>query len=114
MTDRAHPRVSTNIQVKVWAAHGRELQAGEIRNISLGGVFVEMSHPQPFGADLDLEFRLPGPEDRTIRCKGFVVWSTKSSPEKSPGMQGVGVRLAEIGVQEMRDLAAFIGLQLQT
>jgi len=107
--DRAHPRVSANIKVRVRTAHGHELQTGQIRNISLGGVFVETIDPQPFGSDLDLEFSLPGAERRTIHCKGFVVWSTKSSPEKCPEMQGMGVRLTDIGVQEMRALAEFIG-----
>jgi len=106
---RAHLRVSTNIEVRVRTAHGQEIQTGQIRNLSLGGVFVETSEPQPFGSDLDLEFCLPGAGQRTVRCKGFVVWSTKSSPEKSPTMQGMGVRLTDIGVQEMRALAEFIG-----
>ena len=111
---RSNPRVSADILVKVRTTDGRELLAGQIRNISLGGVFIETSEPQPFGKDLDLEFSIPGAARRTIRCKAFVVWSTKTSPEKSRDMQGMGLRLTDIGVQDMRALAEFIGQQLGT
>ena len=91
---------------------GKSIVAGQIRNISLGGVFIAMEEPPAFGADLDLEFSIPT-GDQNIRCKGFVVWSTKSNPEKAPGLQGMGVRLTDISVQEMRMLSEFIKTRLE-
>jgi len=108
---RSHPRVTTEISAKVRLPGGRSIIAGHIRNISLGGVFIALKEPPAFGADLDLEFSVPA-GGQVIRCKGFVVWSTKSNPEKAPGLQGIGVRLTDIGVQEMRLLSDFIKTQL--
>jgi hypothetical protein len=48
-----------------------------------------------------------------IRCKGFVVWSTKDDPAKHSQKRGIGVRLTDIGVQEMRILAQFIDSQMK-
>ncbi len=108
---REHKRVSTRISVSVRAPDGRTISAEEIANISLGGVFIEMREPLPFGTDVDLEFNLPA-EARTIRCKGFVVWSTTTSPERGGGREGIGVRLMDIGVREMRLLNEFIERRL--
>lgn len=85
-----------------------------ITNISLGGVFIEMDNPVAFGSEVSLEFSLPV-APRTIRCKGFVVWSTKTSPERAKaGQKGIGVRLTDIDITEMRTLAEYIESELAT
>jgi len=85
-----------------------------ITNISLGGVFIEMKDPVAFGSEISLEFSLPV-APRTIRCKGFVVWSTKTSPERAKdGQKGIGVRLMDIGIADMRTLAEYIESELAT
>ena len=108
---REHKRVSAIIGVKGRSPDGRRSSAEQIRNVSLGGVFIEMKDPLPFGTDIDLEFSLPV-DPRVIKCKGFVVWSTKDSPERGQGKEGIGVRLMEIGVREMRLLNEFIERQI--
>lgn len=108
---RQHKRVSANISVKLRSPDGRRTATEQIRNISLGGVFIEMHDPIPFGTDLELEFSVPA-DPRVIRCRGFVVWSTRSSPDKAQGLQGIGVRLMDIGVREMRLLNDYIEEQL--
>jgi hypothetical protein len=57
------------------------------------------------------EFAL-GPGVGTVRCRGFVIWSTRESPEKGNGEQGVGVRLTDLGVAEMRSIAEVVGRNL--
>jgi uncharacterized protein (TIGR02266 family) len=109
---REHTRVEATIEVKLRSADGRRASAEEIRNISLGGVFIAMADPLAFGTDVELEFNLPV-DPRVIRCKGFVVWSTKDSPERGGGAQGIGVRLMDIGVREMRVLNDFIERRLK-
>jgi uncharacterized protein (TIGR02266 family) len=109
---REHNRVSTSISVKVRSPDGRRATTEQIRNISLGGVFIEMDSPLAFGTDIELEFVLPV-EARSITCKGFVVWSTKTSPERGGGLQGIGVRLMDIGVRDMRTLNEFIEEKLK-
>ena len=110
---REHKRVSAAINVKVRSPDGRRASTEEIRNISLGGVFIEMSDPFAFGTDIELEFTLPA-DRRIINCKGFVVWSTKTSPERAAGRSGIGVRLMDIGVKEMRLLNEFIEEHLKS
>jgi Tfp pilus assembly protein PilZ len=89
---------------------GRMHASGHILNISLGGVFIEMENPPGFGNELDLEFTLP---DTTMKCRGLVVWSTKTSPERAGGRSGIGVRLMKIGVAEMRILDQYIAERLE-
>ena len=107
---RAHPRVQTRIEAKLKLPDGRTQVTGQILNISLGGVFIEMADPAGFGTELDLEFSLP---DAVMRCKGLVVWSTKTSPQRAGGRPGVGVRLMKIGVADMRKLEAYIAARLE-
>lgn len=108
---RTQPRVDANIRVKVSWGGGRSATTERIRNISLGGVFIEMEEPVSFGTELTLEFDLPV-APRHIRCKGFVVWSTKTAPERGQGMQGIGVRLMDIGIGDMRLLAQYVEKEL--
>ena len=108
---RSNSRVDVELGVKIRTADGRVSSSTTIRNISLGGVFVEMKEPLAFGVELDLEFSLPA-APRQIRCKGFVVWSSKTHPERCPGMSGIGVRLMDIGITEMRVLNDFVADKL--
>ena len=108
---RTQPRVDANISVKVALPGGPSTTTQRIRNISLGGLFIEMNDPVPFGTELALEFDLPV-APRHIRCKGFVVWSTKTAPERAKGMQGIGVRLMDIGIADMRLLAQYVEKEL--
>jgi len=110
---RAHPRVETAISATVRLTDGRTYTSAEIRNISLGGVFIEMPEPLGFGSEFDLEFKLPATA-QVIRCRGLVVWNTKAQPEKGEGRPGMGVRLMKIGVQEMRVISEYVTAQLET
>ena len=47
-----------------------------------------------------------------MRCKGFVIWTTKEAPDKANGKHGVGVRLMELAVAEMRNIADAVGREL--
>lgn len=97
--------------VKLRLTDGTELTERHVWNTSLGGVFVEMRDPLPFGTELNIEFILPR-EGQSIRCEGFVVWSTQTSPQNAPGKQGVGIRLINIGIKEMRQLAEAVARSL--
>lgn len=76
--------------------------------MSLGGVFVEMREPLAFGTDLAMEFRLPNAR-KTVRCKGYVVWTSRLES----GPDGIGVRLLEIGITDMRLLAEHLGTEVK-
>ncbi len=105
---RAQPRVQASISVKMRVPGGQTTNTERIGNISLGGIFIYMEDPISFGAEVDLEFSLPV-APRVIHCKGFVVWSTKNEPDKAARMgHGIGVRLMDIGISDMRLLAEYI------
>lgn len=107
---RAHPRVSSDITVSVKVKGGGPVTAGQIRNISLGGLFIEME-PLKFGVELDLTFRVPGGKSN-MRCTGYIVWNTDTNPDRAR-MTGVGVRLTDITVADMRALSDFVATQLE-
>lgn len=105
---RRAQRVNANIVVKLRLPNGETASAEHIRNISLGGVFIAMADPLAFGSELALEFQLPA-APKVVRCGGFVTWSTKTSPERmKENGPGIGVRLTDIGIADMRRLAQFI------
>lgn len=97
--------------VTIRLASGKSVKSTQVWNISLGGVFVQLNEPLAFGAEGDFEFAL-GPGVGNVRCRGFVIWSTKESPDKGNGKQGVGVRLTDLGVAEMRSIADVVGRNL--
>jgi hypothetical protein len=108
---RSNSRVPVDLTVTVGLPNGTSSTSHTLGNVSLGGVFIEMPVPPPFGAELELEFTLPV-APRVIRCRGFVVWSSRTHPERCPGQSGIGVRLMEIGIPEMRILNEFIAGRL--
>ncbi len=108
---RAHPRVQTRIEVRIRLPDGRTQSVAQILNLSLGGVFLEMDEPLGFGSEVDLDFSVPG---SNIRCKGLVVWNTRTAPDRATGRSGMGIRLMNIGVADMRKLEGFISARLET
>lgn len=97
--------------VKLRLPDGRRVSENNVWNTSLGGVFIGMKDPLAFGAEVGLEFELVK-DANTVRCEGFVVWSTTSSPDKAPGKAGICVRLVNIGISEMRQLAEAVGREM--
>jgi hypothetical protein len=107
---RTHPRVATRIEVRLRLPDGRTQSVAQILNMSLGGVFLEMDEPLGFGTELDLDFSVPG---TNLRCKGLVVWNTRTAPDRASGRTGMGVRLMSIGVADMRKLEGFVAARLE-
>lgn len=99
---RKHARTSVHISVTVqW--DDQSSVGGDIWNISLGGVFIEMPAPFPKEfAPVLLEFTIPDPEE-TISCKGIVT-RHGTSPEKKPG---IGVEMA-LNKTQSEHLAQFL------
>ncbi len=98
-------------EVKVRLPGGGRRSLSQVWNTSLGGVFIAMDPPLPFGSELDMEFVLSRGDN--ISCEAFVVWSTSTSPDRAPGQHGISVRLASIEISEMRRLAAAVGRNLE-
>ena len=97
--------------VKMRLPDGTRLNEKDVWNVSLGGVFIEMKEPLPFGAEVALEFVYPR-DVSNLECDGYVVWSTATNPDKAPGKNGISIRLVSIGIKEMRFLAESVGRSL--
>jgi Tfp pilus assembly protein PilZ len=100
-----------SVRVKLKRSDGARLDASSVWNISLGGLFVELGEALAFGEDLSLEIVVAG-QSAPLVCEGFVVWSTKDSPDKAGGLCGVAVRLTGLGIADMRNIAARVGQEL--
>ncbi len=75
----------------MFVVKGREERAtGVIRDIGLGGVFVETSTPAAFGAELVVHVHIPG-ELSAFALPGVVRWVRAD---------GMGVQFAMLGARE--------------
>lgn len=101
---------SEPLTAKIRLPDGRRFGVVGLWNISLGGLFVEVDEVVGFGQEVELETSLP--QGHVLHCKGFVVWSTKEAPSKGGGRKGIGVRLSDIGIADMRLLAECVGRNL--
>ncbi|MEO0812535.1 MAG: PilZ domain-containing protein [Myxococcota bacterium] len=106
MGQRGYGRVDANVGVTLTLADGSTRRVDRLRNISLGGVFVEMQEPLSFGAEVELEFLLPRARE-PVRCKGLVV--RRELGQDGPG---VGLKLLEIEPGDMRRVADFLEANL--
>lgn len=86
---RVHPRVTVEIPVVCETQAGESI-AGVMRDISLGGIFVEAATSPPFGAAVTVVGALPGlPAE--AKLPGVVRWG-------KPG--GFGVQFGLLGARE--------------
>jgi uncharacterized protein (TIGR02266 family) len=108
---RQYVRVPTDITLDLQTKDGKTFSTQKVENVSLGGVFAHMANPLPFGTELTLHFSIGDPPQR-IRCTGFVVWIRK--PGSAEGPAGIGIRLGDISIADMRALAAYIEQVLMT
>ena len=53
----------------------------------------------------------PKPDDRVLLTLA-VAHATKDDPDKGKGKQGIGVRLTDLGVSEMRSISEIVGRDL--
>ncbi|MFH2009951.1 MAG: PilZ domain-containing protein [bacterium] len=89
MTDtgrRAQQRFDIEIPVEL-TIEGRVLTT-TTRNISLGGLFLNLTEPVPFGSTVGLKFELPD-LDHPVEVEGHVRWV---QPDVGLGVQFAGVR----------------------
>lgn len=107
---RGHPRVPAALVTTLELPDGRVTVAERLSNISLQGMFVETTERLPLGCEVGLEFRLPV-SARVVRCRGLVVRTV--SPFGGDEAPGIGVRLIDMGIADMRVIAEYIEQQLR-
>ncbi|MEM6531238.1 MAG: PilZ domain-containing protein [Myxococcota bacterium] len=101
MGQRGHGRAETDVSVTLTLPNGVTQRVDRLRNISLGGLFIEMDELLPFGSEVDLEFQLPT-GGRSVHCRGLVVRRQTTKPT------GVGLRLLEIEPSDLRLVADYL------
>ncbi|MEO1172262.1 MAG: PilZ domain-containing protein [Myxococcota bacterium] len=101
MGQRGHGRADTDVSVTLTLANGIARRVDRLRNISLGGLFIEMDEPLPFGSEVDLEFVLAAGV-KAIQCRGLVVRRQTNTPT------GIGLRLLEIEPSDLRLVADYL------
>jgi len=88
---RTTPRYPAQLPVRFWnEAHfeGRVEMAGEVCDVSWGGMFVRSEFAPPLGTPVSLLISMPQERD-PVTLRGHVAWVT-DGPPKGPGM---GVKL---------------------
>jgi hypothetical protein len=86
---RAHPRIAVEIPVSCERRDGPPV-LGTLRDISIGGAFVESAEALPFGTALVIVGRLPNAK-ADLRLPSIVRWA---KPD------GFGVQFASLGARE--------------
>lgn len=77
----------------------------QIRNLSIGGVFVETGAPMRIGSVVELHFTLPGHEGE-VGGRGVVRWSNDGSIRTQP--RGMGIEFLEVFGGKAEALRAFV------
>ncbi|HYP89551.1 MAG TPA: PilZ domain-containing protein [Polyangiaceae bacterium] len=86
---RSHPRVPLSANVTCELAGGGTI-TGRVRDISIGGMFIETEAPGTFGTELTIVLRLPNTK-ADARLPGTIRWL-------NPG--GFGVQFGLLGARE--------------
>jgi len=128
---RRHRRVETAVQLRFQIENPPPSMAhlGYIdavtRNVSEGGVFIELGRQQKLRDDaignflllksvLDMEIRL-APLGTTVRVKGKAVWIEKKVPGKEKDYcRGVAVQFTEVQPPDAASIRAFVDSFPQT
>lgn len=97
---RASPRVPVIVEVDVLYEEFEEMVTQVTGNVSLDGMFIRTSQPQPPGTGLEFQLRLAG-GPRLIRGVAEVAWSRdESTLEGQPA--GMGVRFIALDPDSRR------------
>ncbi len=77
------------------------------KNISYGGIFVEMRDPPPVDSPVEVQIQVPG--GRHVTIKGRVAHIVvPANAGKGWGEPGIGVQFTEIGPEDERRLYALV------
>jgi type IV pilus assembly protein PilZ len=102
--NRKHPRASIHLGTG-WSLPGHARQDAHCRDISLGGCFLEVASPPPFGASVIVYLDLPGIVDDAGRPSQTAVPSTVRWTTSA----GMGLQFGPMGAKETAALLALLG-----
>jgi Tfp pilus assembly protein PilZ len=91
---RAHARYNLRLPVRV--VYQERTGAGESRNLSIGGMFIETPEPIPYGAQLQIVFSIPT-HNQEIKTNAVVCWVERDSATPA----GIGVKFGALRAIEV-------------
>jgi uncharacterized protein (TIGR02266 family) len=112
---RRYRRVSTSLVARIRVITTGEdtkirlrsiQEAAKIRNISLGGIFLETAIPFPVGTYLNIDFAVPGYSEE-IRTLGVVRWSNFTKTPERP-LVGMGIEFLEVSTPHRDKINRFV------
>ena len=98
-------RVPVQIQIQYKTADG--FFQDYVRNLSLGGIFIETSNPLPMNTKLKVEFCLPEMSE-PITADGVVVHTLRVGTTRNPSVSGMGIRFSELEPSSKQMLEAYL------
>lgn len=109
---RRYKRLNTNWVVRIRATRYTDTSVRRmrehIRNISVGGVYIETSVPLDVGTHIELVFAVPGRPGQ-VHTKGVVRWSNDGHNKDQP--VGMGIEFLEVSTSEREAIQAYIANQ---
>ena len=105
---RRASRVPVEIQIQYETADG--FFQDYMRNLSLGGIFIETPKPLPMNTKLKVQFSLP---DMTapIVADGVVVHTLRLGQPKNPSVSGMGIKFSELEPSSKEMLESYLQAQ---
>ena len=94
---RQHPRKNLSSSVAFQIGEGPRVEA-TCQDVSLGGMYIETSEPQPYGTALYVLLRLPGMKQEA-QIKATVRWWKPT---------GMGVQFGVMGARETHALMTLL------
>jgi len=98
-------RVPVEIQIQYETADG--FFQDYIRNLSLGGIFIETPKPLPMNTKLKVQFSLPD-MSAPIVAEGVVVHTLRVGQPKNPSVSGMGIRFSELEPSSKEILESYL------
>ena len=105
---RRERRVPVQIQIQYKTADG--FFQDYIRNLSLGGIFIETEKPLPMNTKLRVEFCLPAMED-PITADGIVVHTLRVGQTSKPAVSGMGIRFSDLETTSKQLIESYLQVQ---
>lgn len=106
---RKYRRLSASWGVKIRATHyaieDLRRMRDRIKNVSLGGVFIETAVPLAVGTHVEFSFPVPGRSDE-VQAKGIVRWANDGRRPDEP--VGMGVEFLEVTARTKTSLRIYL------
>ena len=100
---REFPRATVEIKAEYSSAEC--FMESYMKQVGQGGLFIEHNDPPEMGAEIEVNFNLPG-DSKMIHAKGRVVW--RMTTHSDIFAKGVGLKFTEISDEDCKRIGDFV------